>query len=563
MKQDNKQGRKNAPQKKATPKSPPPPVKQEQGLLTRLDKYFFSKRNFWFLVCCALCLFFSVLLFDVKMSNAYDDSMYVQAGYKIAHDMHNIYAANAPLYPMFLSIPIGIFGLKIILLKSISVILILLNIVLLYLAFRNRVNDSVLFLMMLTVSVNSYFLYFASQTFNEAFFLFLQAILIYFIAKNYDSLAATTSIKQTWKGWLLIGFLVFLLSISKNIALLAIAAIVLFLLIDRKFLQAVYAAVSFLIFRIPFQLIGNALAGKSQYTSQSSIIMQIDPYNPSKGMETFDGFVGRFFRNSALYLSRRFFQILGFQSEDSNKVNGAVSAFLVLIFIIALIFVIRNRNKILLFISVYSAVMLVGTFTALQVQWDQPRFVMVYVPFILLVIYSGWYYMFRKSSTGQFFLAAIAFIILGAGTAATLGKASDNFPILQRNLSGDIYYGYTPDWINYLKMSVYCADSLPANSLVGARKAPMSFIYGRGKEFYGIATAFSDNADTILTTFKQNNVTHILVASLRRNPKRNDGYVINTLQRLLYPVIQKYPQKLTLVKQIGESEPAYLYKINY
>jgi hypothetical protein len=53
------------------------------------------------------------------------------------------------------------------------------------------------------------------------------------------------------------------------------------------------------------------------------------------------------------------------------------------------------------------------------------------------------------------------------------------------------------------------------------------------------------------------------MASLRRNPKRNDGYVINTIQRLAYPVIQKYPDKLVLVKQVGESEPAYLYKINY
>src|ERR1041385_3882968 len=104
------------------------------------------------------------------------------------------------------------------------------------------------------------------------------------------------------------------------------------------------------------------------------------------------------------------------------KVNGGISFFLLLIFLIAVIFIIRNKNKILLFISIYSAVMLAGTFVALQVQWDQPRFVMIYVPFILLSIYSGWYYMFRKNSVGQFFIAVVAFIILCAGTLATLGK---------------------------------------------------------------------------------------------------------------------------------------------
>jgi hypothetical protein len=562
MKPGDKQAKKNIPQKKFVPKAPAAP-KQEQGLLNRLDKYFSGKRNFWFLVCCALSLLFSILLFDVKMSNAHDDSMYVEAGYKITKDIHNIYAANAPLYSLLLSIPIRMFGLKIILLKSLSVIFILLQIVFLYKAFRNRVSDAALFLVLLTIAVNSYFLYFASQTFNEALFLFLQSLMIFFLSKNYDILSSTTSLKPTWKQWLLLGLLTFLLTVTKNIAMLSVAAIALFFLMEKKFLQSVYAVFSFLIFRIPFQLIGNSLAGKSQYESQSSIIMQVDPYNPSKGMETMDGYIARFFRNGALYLSRRFFQILGFQSEDSLKVNGGISFFLLLIFLIAVIFIIRNKNKILLFISVYSAVMLAGTFVALQVQWDQPRFVMIYVPFILLAIYSGWYYMFRKNSVGQFFIAVVAFIILCAGTLATLGKAGNNFNILQRNLSGDIYYGYTPDWVNYLKMSEYCADSLPADALVGARKAPMSFIYGKGKEFYGIATAFSDNADTILASLKENHVTHLIMASLRRNPKRNDGYVINTIQRLAYPIVQKYPDKLVLVKQVGESEPAYLYKINY
>lgn len=31
----------------------------------------------------------------------------------------------------------------------------------------------------------------------------------------------------------------------------------------------------------------------------------------------------------------------------------------------------------------------------------------------------------------------------------------------------------------------------------------------------------------------------------------------------MQPVAQKYPGKLTLIKQIGNVEPTYLYKINY
>src|SRR5215212_24551 len=167
MKPGATQGKKNIPQKKFTAKVPPAAKKEQPGLLTRLEQYFYSKRKFYFILSCILTVLFSILLFDVKMSNAHDDSMYVQAGYKITQDIRNIYAANAPLYSLLLSIPISIFGLKIILLKSLSVTFMLMQIIFLYLAFKDRVSDAALFLVLLTVSVNSYFLYFASQTFNE------------------------------------------------------------------------------------------------------------------------------------------------------------------------------------------------------------------------------------------------------------------------------------------------------------------------------------------------------------------------------------------------------------
>ncbi|HMT29061.1 MAG TPA: hypothetical protein PKD91_07265, partial [Bacteroidia bacterium] len=71
------------------------------------------------------------------------------------------------------------------------------------------------------------------------------------------------------------------------------------------------------------------------------------------------------------------------------------------------------------------------------------------------------------------------------------------------------------------------------------------------------------NADSVLNYFKSNKVTHVLLANLRRNPNKVDGYIINTMHRMLEPVSRKYPQKLKLVKQIGNTEPAYLYEVKY
>ena len=560
MKPGAKQARKSVQQKKQ-----PTPPKERKGLLDRLQKYFYRRRKFYFLLSCGLTLLFAILLFDVKMSNANDDSMYVNLGWRITKDISLMYSANAPLYPLFLSLPISIFGLKIVLLKSLSVVFILLNIVLLYYAFRNRVNDFVLMMALLTTAVNSYFMYFASMTFTEAFFLFLQSLFFLLLFNFYDSITSTKSLKHTWKKWLLIGFMAMLISLAKNVAILGIVVLVIFLLWNKKYIQAVYAAASFLIFKGALSLFNAIYMGDvSQYSNQSRLLFQVDPYNPSKGMETYSGFVDRFFQNGNLYLSKRLFQVLGLKSEDVNTINPSLLFFCAVIFFMAVFFIIRNKDRVLLFLAMYMTAMMAATFTVLQVQWDQPRFVMIFVPLLLMTVYGGWsYFLKNKNAILQFILVAIAFITLFAGLFATLKKSEKNYSILKRNLSGDIYYGYTTDWVNYLKMSAWCGDSLPDNALVGARKAPMSFIYAKGKPFYGIDMAFSSDADSVLARLKSNNVTHVILASLRRNPKVADGMIINTVHRLMSPVGQKYPQKLQLVKQIGDTEPAYLYKINY
>jgi len=204
------------------------------------------------------------------------------------------------------------------------------------------------------------------------------------------------------------------------------------------------------------------------------------------------------------------------------------------------------------------------TFFVLQTSWDQPRMVLVYVPFIMMIIFYGLYYAFQNTpALRSFVFLIVSIIIIMSSLIKTADKSVANLPILKKNMGGDIYYGYTEDWTNFLKLSRYCGDSLPETAYVVSRKAPMSFIYSNGKSFYPIYTVPSTDPDSVLALLKENKVTHVLIASLRRNPKKNDGYVINTLHRMMGPVGQKYPDKLKLVKQVGTSEPSYLYEIKY
>jgi hypothetical protein len=50
---------------------------------------------------------------------------------------------------------------------------------------------------------------------------------------------------------------------------------------------------------------------------------------------------------------------------------------------------------------------------------------------------------------------------------------------------------------------------------------------------------------------------------LRQNPKKQNGEWINTIDRMLQPINEKYPQKLRVVKTIGDEEQCELFEINY
>ena len=235
----------------------------------------------------------------------------------------------------------------------------------------------------------------------------------------------------------------------------------------------------------------------------------------------------------------------------------------------------KSKNDALFFSVIFSSSLIALTFITLQTRWDQPRLIMIHVPIMLITMLYGLYQLFRKSAYFQNVFIAICVIIASSSFISSSSKIPDNIPIVLKNLDGDKYYGYSPDWVNFFKIGEWCSKNLPDSSLVASRKASMSFVYGNGKKFFPVykviftdtATGYS-NPDSVLQYFKRNKVTHVILASLRRDPNRADGNIINTLHRIFEPVGQKYPGVLRLVRQEpaedkSQIEPAYLYEINY
>lgn len=554
----------------------------------KLNKKLSEKRTFFIILITGILL--ALISFNARVSEANDDSMYIEGAYRYVHEFPNyFYTANAPLYPMFLALLTMVFGTNLILFKLFSLLFFIIGAVLYYKAIDKKVPEIIKYFVFTFLCTNHLILYFSSQTFTECFYLLLQATFFYFFCKyNFGDNPIDENIKINWKRWALLGLLLMLLTLAKNILIFGVAAVALFYALRKEFKKMAMILVSFGIFKLLYEFIKNLVWGESaiQYKTQTAILLNKDPYDASQGQEDLMGFFGRFTDNIGLYLGKRFYQILGFldehfvgkevieQNGEMITKTGPTLIFLSII-VLALTFfglykAVKNKQHLISFLLLFSGVISFGTFFVLQARWDQPRLILVYMPSILIGILYGLYELFKKDNFNQGIFISILLLVTSSMFISSFSRGVKNLPIVAHNLKGDVYYGYTPDWQNYLKISAWCADSLPENALIACRKAPMSFVYGRGKHFFPIYSVIAkdketnqSNPDSALAIFKRNKVTHILLANLRIDPTKNTGDIITTVHNIAYPIAQKYPEKLVLVKRIGESEEASLYEIKY
>ncbi|MBK7140384.1 MAG: hypothetical protein IPH74_15805 [Bacteroidetes bacterium] len=196
------------------------------------------------------------------------------------------------------------------------------------------------------------------------------------------------------------------------------------------------------------------------------------------------------------------------------------------------------------FTILYYGALLSGTFIMLQTFWGRRVLVYGLLPFILFTGFSCGIYgiLERDSPKNTLHQLYFFFILFVKGMDTTFEKAIKNRPIVSKNLKGDKLAGYTPDYINYFKMSEYCADSLPKESMVAVRKAPMSFIYGKGKDFWAVYSVPTNNADTLLMEWKKGMVKPVILSPIRTDPSYyNPESYVNTVHRYVATIEQTYP----------------------
>jgi hypothetical protein len=632
-----------------------PAAKDLAGIL---DSFFDRHLNIFIWLITGLTFLFGLLLFDPRISLAGDDSAYIIRAYDFIHSF-KYPGFQGPLYPIVLSLLVGIFGISLVPLKVFSLLSVVGFVYLFFHAFRGRIPSSLLVFTLLAVSINSFILYYASQTYNEAFYMLVQMAVVFVFFRKFIDTEGALPLKAEILRHLLLAASLLALVLTKNVGYSAVFAVTGYFVFRAQWKNLLFVVAAFALMLLIFQGIKTIGWGDSamQFSTQGSGLTNKDYYNPQAGKEDLSGYINRVLVNSDLYLSRHFMAIIGFRKAEAVMSPNTLVTLLVYLMSLGALGLTYRKNRYLFFTGLVAGAFLLVSFIILQTKWDQSRLIIPAVPYLLLLIFSFFYYgsSWRNLKLLQLAVPVLAVLVLFQSLGATGSTIKEN-----SGISGK-YGGLTPDWKNYVMASEWAAQNLPPDAIIACRKPSISFIYGNGRNFFGIMALpnystekflsdwsknesalvlydykqlggkpltpdlykkFKENMqamiflgdtvliaeklpdssrapflklaadagisgistvndfkaminrgqtvklyypDSLLDRLQKVGVTHVLTANIRRNSAKKDGMIVNTVERYMAFIQEKYPEIFTKVSQAGEddNEPASILKIEY
>ena len=597
--------------------------------MKKFNAFIEKKESIIFWIIFSLTALVSVILFDSKISIGGDDSAYIIRANEFVRNF-DFPSFQGPLYPIVLAPIVLIFGLSLIPLKMFSLFCMLGFIYVSYRTFTGRIPAILLFSGLLLISVNSHILYFASQTYNEAFFMFIQSVAFYsfvrfFIVEEEQIPKFASRIKRH----LWVALTVLLAFLTRSIGFSLAIGVCGYFLFYKKWKDLLLFVGSFAALFFIYSIVKYLIWGGSSFdATQLSSLLQKDYYRPELGNEDLKGMFVRFWENSVIYLSACASNMLGLGYRQSNALTILIYAVA-----IAALFFSYKKNKTIFFLGIMSGVFLVSSFFILQSMWSQYRLIVPPFFYVVILFLAFFYYLFSaKLKALQVIIPILSVLLFFAGIKDT--------SIAKKEMKST----HNTDWNNFLNASSWVGKNLRKNEKAASRKPDMSSIYANGKPFVGIFNVptgdinlfmdewkqqpdrfmavpvtddvklhryykatmqMQDNvfriihntdsiseilsrnniqsigfnqikdakengaqlhvfhADSLLNRLKRNDVTHVMIASLRVNPDVNDGKVIVTVIRYVSFIMEKYPSLFTVIHQEGTQEPTRVLKINW
>lgn len=451
-------------------------------------------RNRWvFGLLLGLTALDALLLFEFKVSEGGDDSSYIMRAFDLARSgTYPTY--QGPAYPFFLAPLVALFGIDIPVVKLSSYIGILGFSWIGYRSLHTRVPLIPLFLMMALCALSPILLYFASQTYSEAFYMMVQAG---FLALSIKYLVDADRID--WKQAVFLALMFWLLANTRTIGYAALPVLWIHLALHKRWRDLGIATVSIFGVLLAWEGVKRSIWGADelQFASQGKTHLQKNAYDASEGNEDLAGLVVRAWENMEGYLSKHFLQFVGFQKPDDFSENAVVGLLIVSALLAVGVYAFK-KNKTVYFLALYTTVLLAGNFLGVHSNWDQVRLVIPYFPYIVLIVLSGVWLLAHHSRLKW---VAPAFAVVSGLSlllvSSQLGRSIEaNGAEFRAGLSGNALEGYTPDWLNYVKMTQYAAEQVPDSVGIACRKAGISFIYGQRK-FKGITRIPYSVADSL------------------------------------------------------------------
>lgn len=501
--------------------------KQKQEPVSFFDRAnrFLGKYDLvYFWVLFGVTLLVSILLYDPRVSPGGDDSGYILS----AHDFfrqHKFPSFQAPLYPIALSFIDLIFGMSLSAFKIFSMCCILGFVALTFVAYRRRIPPLLLFITLLLTSVNSHVLYFASQTYSEAFYMLMQSLLpLVFFRFFTDSESKTLAIGSRIRKNLLLAIVLVGIVMARNIGYAALLSVVGWFLCYRRWLDTGRAVVYFAVCMVAIQFLKSLLwknTGLHGSEQVSSFLLK-DLYHPEYGQETISGFFKRFWDNSNQYLSRFFVAMLGFRNAISPEgvyvpVKPAITISVYLLGLTGIIFSYRN-NKALFFTSLFAGITIVVTFFIIHTFWNQERMIITAFPLLIMVLFGALYYLLSLEQFRHFqwlILLPVFFVFF-----CSLSETSQAAKKAQK-LTNE-YSGLTSDWRNYLMASAWAGKNLPDSALVACRQPAISAVHAKGKRFHRIGKVNSSNFQAFMDRWSSGEN----YMAVERNSLPNDAYAL-------------------------------------
>ena len=462
--------------------------KETESVLGKVDAFIEKRESVLFWIIFAITALVSIILFDSKISTGGDDAAYIiRANEFVKNFVFPTF--QGPLYPIVLAPIVLIFGLSLVPLKLFSLVCMLGFIYMSYRTFKGKIPAILLFSGLLLISVNSHVLYFASQTYNEAFFMFVQSVVFcffvrFFIVEEEQALKLVKLIKRH----LWVAFIVLFAFLTRTIGFSLVIGICGYFLLYKRWKDLLLFIGSFLVLFILYSVVKSLIwSGSSFDATQLNGLLQKDYYRPELGNEDLKGMFVRFWENSVIYLSGFVFNMLGLGVRYSKALT-----ILIYVISIAALFLSYKKNKIIFFLGIISGTFLVSSFFILQSSWSQYRLIVPSFFYVVILLLAFFYYLFSvRLKVLQILIPVLTVLLFFAVIKDT--------SIAKKDMTNT----YTPDWNNFLNASSWVGKNLGKNDKAASRKPDMSSIYANGKAFGGIYNVPAGDTDLFMDEWQQ------------------------------------------------------------